>query len=140
MYKKGVAMMKMKKNNILFILLFSFAFTLQLKAELKGDRLNENSKSHLEKAVQKTKLMSKELSLTLVQQQIVAAAIAKRDLDNSEKIKGLMTQDEKKVVCRTNYLEYVSNLKAQLPALLVTKITTWEANYESSQKVLVNKS
>lgn len=123
-----------KKTFLVVLALSAISTTSFLCAETNDTLKTPVSQSHIDRAKAKTEIMAKELSLTPEQQELVAGAIARRDFDNSIKTRGLTTPEEKSVVYRATYLEFVATLKTKLPSSIVNKIGTWEAEYKERIK------
>ncbi len=78
-------------------------------------------------ATTKAAAAAKELSLTTEQQTILRDALAAREYGNYSKTKDLTTQEEKNIVFKAGYVEFVDKLNAKLPAEMVFKITQFLA-------------
>jgi len=87
----------------------------------------------MKSATTKAEAAAKELNLTPDQQIILRDALATREYGNYSKTKDLTTQEEKNVVYKAGYAEYVDKLNAKFPADLVFKITQFQAGKTVSQ-------
>lgn len=116
-----------KKTLIVVFALLTITTTSFICAQSKETLKLPISQNYIDRAEAKTKIMAKEINLTSEQQVLVAAAIARRDFDNSIKSRDLKSPEERAVVFRVTNFEFTTTLKNKLPNALLNKILKWEA-------------